>query len=279
MDAISLFTADQIELKLWRLVHSNKKDNVFLTHGTFSNKNICLGIAKYLYENGFNCYILEWRNHGESKKTSMDFNFETIALFDIKVALEYLTEQLKINSFHAVTHSGGGICLSMFLINFPDFQKNIKSITLFSCQAFSVNNSIKNQLKLVLSKQLTQIIGYIPGKKLKLGPENESFYTMKQWFDWNINKNFKGQSIDYKLKMPTIKIPIFSISAENDFFISPVFACKSFLDAFKNPSNIYQCFGKSYNNIENYNHARIIKSKNASKEIYPEVLNWIQKHN
>lgn len=279
MKAINLKTADNIQLKLWCLSHSDNKNHVFLTHGTFSNKSICLGIAKYLFENGFNCYILEWRNHGESEKISKDFNFETIALFDIKVGFEYLTKQLNIDKFHAITHSGGGICLTMFLINYPDYQKNIKSMTLFSCQAFSLNNSLKNQLKLILSKRLTQLLGYIPGKKLKLGPENESFYTMMQWFDWNINKNFHGYQLDYYPLMPTIKIPIFSISGENDLFISPAFACQSFLEAFENPLNIYKCYGKSFNNLENYNHARIIKSKNASKEIYPEVLNWLTKHN
>jgi predicted alpha/beta hydrolase len=278
MEAIKLTTLDATRINLWCLSNPRNHEHIFLTHGTFSDKGICIGIAEYLLTKGFNCYILEWRNHGGSEKTTQTFNFETIALQDIYKAFDYLTTSLNIDKLHAITHSGGGICLSMFLINFPCFKKHLKSITFFSCQAFDLNYSLLSKFKLVFCKRLTQIIGYIPGKKLKLGPENESYYTMKQWFNWNIQNNFKGHTINYLPLMPTILIPIFSISAENDNFISPPNACKKYLEAFKNSENIYQCFGKSFSSLENYSHARIIKSKNATIEIYPIVLNWLNKY-
>ena len=113
-----LETEDKETEALWKLTHPEKSSHkhIFLTHGTFSDKRICLGIASYFVENGYTCWILEWRNHGASGKTKKRFNFETIGLYDIKAAYGFLFKTEKIAHLNCITHSGGGICLTMFLI-------------------------------------------------------------------------------------------------------------------------------------------------------------------
>ncbi|MFV0572573.1 MAG: alpha/beta fold hydrolase [Xanthomarina gelatinilytica] len=198
-----LRTDDKEKIALWKVSNSKKNavDNIFLTHGTFSNKNICLGIANYFAKQGYFCYIMEWRNHGESAPTKTRFNFETIALYDINTVFTYLFEDLKLNSVHCITHSGGGIILSMFLIKNIIYNPKINSITMFACQAFGAANQRKNKIKILLSKYLTLLIGHIPAKIIGLGPHNESYYTMKQWFDWNLKKKFHStdKKFDYKI--------------------------------------------------------------------------------
>ena len=62
-------------IALWKLNSEKKSDkHIFLTHGTFSNRKICDGISLFLVEKGFTCWIMEWRNHGESSKTQQEFN-------------------------------------------------------------------------------------------------------------------------------------------------------------------------------------------------------------
>ena len=56
--------------------------NVFLTHGTFSDKKTCLKIAEYFAGLGHHCYIMEWRGHGDSSQPKESFNFETVATYD-----------------------------------------------------------------------------------------------------------------------------------------------------------------------------------------------------
>ena len=52
-------------------------------------------------------------------------------------------------------------------------------------------------------------MGNLPGQKLKLGEHNETYYTMKQWFDWNLSQNFIGaNNKDYLALMPSLKIPV-----------------------------------------------------------------------
>lgn len=281
-DIMFLKTNDKEKIALWKISNSEKNiiDNIFLTHGTFSNKNICLGIANYFAKQGYCCYILEWRNHGNSIQTKTKFNFETIALYDINTAFSYLFESLKLKSIHCITHSGGGIALSMFLIKHNIYNHKIDSITMFACQAFGAAALRKNKIKILLSKYLTFLVGYIPAKKIRLGPHNESFFTMKQWFNWNLRKKFYStdKKFDYRINMVDVKTPIYSISAKGDTFIAPSIGCKMFLESFGNPDNIFKVYSTDNGNLENYDHSRIIMSRNSAKEIWPSVLKWIEKN-
>jgi poly(3-hydroxyalkanoate) synthetase len=202
---------------------------------------------------------MEWRNHGESSKTTKKFNFETIALFDIKAVLEYLFEELKISELDCITHSGGGICLTICLLQNEKLISKINSISIFSCQSFGACHNFKNTFKIFLSKYISLILGYIPAKKLGL------------------QKNFKGDSpIDYLDQMKIIKIPILSICGEADKFLSPKEGVLDFINAFSNEKNNFINCSISKGFMEDYNHSSIIYSKNASTEVWPIIKDWIE---
>jgi len=280
-ELLQLKSTDQNYLALWKLAakEESPRKNIFLTHGTFSNRKVCLGIAQFLQEKGFTCWILEWRNHGDSSRTQKPFNFETIALEDFSIAFTYLFEQEKIQDLSAVTHSGGGICLTMFLIKNPNYRSSIKSIAMFGCQAFGAANSKSNYLKIYLGKKLSFLLGYTPARIVG-SPHDESYETMKQWFDWNLSRKFIGaNAMDYQTAMPQIKIPILSICGQGDTFIAPKSGCEEFLQAFKNPVNQLLFCSKANGFREDYNHSRILHSQNARAEIYPKVLAWINQNN
>jgi hypothetical protein len=163
----------------------------------------------------------------------------------------------------------------MFLLQFANFQKYVYSIVVFSCQAFSNNDSHFSYIKLVATKFFAGLLGFIPGKLLKIGSHNESYFTMQQWFDWNLKSEFTGKGFDYLPKMKTIKVPIYSICSIKDKFISPPKSCEAFLNAFENKKNSFECYSKLNGNLEDYNHSRIILSNNSKKEVYPKVMDWL----
>ena len=103
---------------------------------------------------------------------------------------------------------------------------------------------------------------------------------MKQWFDWNLRKKFDStdKKFDYKINMVTVKTPIYSISAKGDTFIAPSVGCKMFLESFNNPDNIFKVYSTDNGDLENYDHSRIIMSRNSAKEVWPSVLKWIEKN-
>ena len=250
--------------------------DIFLTHGTFSNRKVLSAMAAFLADKGFRCWIMEWRNHGSSSRIKSHFNFETIALKDINLAFNYLFEEQQVKQLHCITHSGGGICLTMFLIKNPQFCDKIKSMIFFGCQAFGAGTTLKNKLSIRIGKYGSKMLGFIPASMVG-SPENESYGLMKQWFDWNISQEFIGEEgFDYKKEMQKIRVPVFSICGGGDHFIAPVEGCQKFLSAFENPKNKLLICSKENGFRENYNHSRVMHSKNASEEIYPLALNWIE---
>lgn len=275
---LKLETEDAETIALWKVTHPEKDNqkHIFLTHGTFSDKRICLGISTYLVDLGYTCWIMEWRNHGASEPTKKKFNFETIALFDFKAAFKYLFEKEKIANLSCITHSGGGICLTMFLTRNQDYISKVNNVTIFACQAFGAALTKRKYLSKIMLKCFTKLTGSMPGRKLG-NPHDEAYYTMKQWLDWNLKQNFKGKGdFDYLKNMPVVNVPIFSVCGKGDTSVAPIEGCKAFLDGFKNPTNKLLLCGKDNGFSEDYDHGRIILSKPASLEIWPKVLDWIE---
>ncbi len=307
-------TKDNVQIAIWHIFSSEKQQylsnnstyraqNIFLTHGTFSDKKTCLRIAEYLAILGHHCYIMEWRGHGASSASKDKFNFETIATYDFAATFDYLYHQLDLDNLHCVTHSGGGIGLTMFLIQNPNYIGKINSISLFACQAYGAALHPINRVKIFIAKYLNRLSGYIPAQKLKLGPVNESYHTMKQWYDWNLQQNFHSSFIkqgdmnksnvnknrathiladpepfDYRQHMPKIAIPIYAISAKGDQFISPTLGCRALFNDFNNHANTFREYSLSNGNLDDYTHSRILNSRHAAKEVWPTVAAWIDKH-
>jgi len=128
----------------------------------------------------------------------------------------------------------------------------------------------------LLGKIGTALIGHIPAKRLKLGEHNENYETMKQWFNWNLSQQFLGaKGSNYLTEMPNLTIPILSVCAKGDTFIAPIEGCRMFLAGFQNPKNKLLICSKENGQLEDYNHSRILHSRNAKKELWPVVLAWM----
>ncbi len=221
---------------------------------------------------------MEWRNHGESSKAQKEFDFETIARYDLKSSFEFLFNDQNIQNIDCLAHSGGGIALTILLINNKGYHSKISSITLFGVQAFGAGTKFNNRIKILGGKYLTALLGIVPAKTAGSTEHSESYYTMKQWFNWNLRHDFIGENgIDYLRKMNEIEIPILSICASGDNFIAPKVGCEKYLNAFENTKNQLVYLSKKNGNLENYNHSRILKSQNSMKEIWPIVIEWINK--
>lgn len=264
-------------IALWKISNeaSDTTRNIFLTHGTFSNRKVCMGIADFLVEAGYTCWIMEWRNHGDSSKVKAKFNFETIANEDIKIAFNYLFNILEIEKIDCVTHSGGGICLTIALVEYPEYRSKIETITLFGCQSFGAVNSWRNHFKVQIGKWGGFLLGFLPAR-LVGSPENEPYHLMKQWFNWNLSWSFVGDTgIDYQENMRRIYIPVLSICGLGDTFIAPESGCRKFLYSFGNLDNQLLVCGKETGFKEDYNHGRVLHSRAAREEIYPIVLDWL----
>jgi predicted alpha/beta hydrolase len=276
-ELIHLTTDDSETIALWKITNNKSTDkHLFLIHGTFSDKEIFNGFTDYFLNLGYTCWLLEWRNHGASKKVNQKFRFEAVGKHDVKAAFNHLIVKEQITNFHCAAHSGGGISITICLIHNPEFKKHIKSISLFGVQAFGANISTKQNIKLRGAKLLCKLIGKVPAKFAGSKNYDETYFTMQQWFDWNIQRKFTDSNqFDYESRMKEIQIPIISFCAKGDDFIAPKEGCQSYLDAFKNPKNKLVYCARELGNLEDYNHSRILKSKNSKKELWPQAAAWM----
>lgn len=254
---------------------AHNERNILLIHGTFSNRKAFTGITECLVKNGYRCWVLEWRGHGESGDTQHLYDMETVARFDIPAAFNFLAEK-GITTFDCITHSGGGIALTIFLTENDDAQKSVNSITMFACQAFGSVQRKRNHVKVFLGKNISRLLGFVPGKFAGVKDENESYFMMQQWFDWNLSGRFISRDgTNIGAKMPNVKTPIFAIAAEGDRHIAPPSGCKAFMDCFQNPGNRFLECGTSHGFSEDFNHSRILQSRNAEREVWPLLLDWV----
>jgi len=263
-------TQDGHNIALWCVQSTDYRDsdsgkNVLLIHGAFSDKQVFMGLADFLANNGFTVWVLEWRSHGDSENSQTAYTFETIASQEIKAAFNYLLNECHIKNIHCITHSGGGICLTIFLIQNIHFKNYIDRIVMLSCQTHGACGTKKDYLRVLIAKLLSKMAGFIPGKRLKLGPHNESYYTMRAWFNWNLNHNFIGENgCDFLSAMKNIDLSILFLSGEGDTIIAPEAGCRQFYEAFENQSNRWLHCAESTGYLEDYGHSRLLLSKNAA---------------
>ena len=205
----------------------------------------------------------------------------------------------------------------MFLIQNPSYIDKVNSISMFACQAYGAALNSKSYAKILAVKLFTQLLGHIPAKKLKLGSCDESYHTMRQWFDWNLKRNFTssfikhgalgealtdtellenndglsgsdglsnfdgnfdGNYLDYRQHMPMITTPIYSISAKGDkISLLPVVVSCSWMTSITLPMS-FENIRSAMGDVDDYTHSRIMVSRHAATEIWPTVAAWIEKH-
>lgn len=268
------------ELAIWKISQPEipTKHHIYMTHGTFSDKRICRGIASYLAKKGYTSWIMEWRGHGASTIPKEKYNFETIAKKDVPIAFEYLFNELNIKELSCVLHSGGGAIMAMFLTHNQQYISKIKSMTMFGSQTTGAGNSMSNKIKLFVGKYVTALLGHSYASMFGR-PHDETYFMMKLWYDWNLSRRFLGENnFDYDEHLPKITTPIFSIHGKKDTFIATKSGSEEFLHAFQNPKNKFLSCGKNNGYSEDYDHGRVMLSRNAEKEVWPQVLEWIVEH-
>ena len=116
----------------------------------------------------------------------------------------------------------------------------------------------------------------MPGKALRLGPEDEFTRVLDQWLAWSISKRWLGNDeFDYLAHMSNIQLPALVIAGAGDKYIAPVSGCKKLYDSLASTDKTFLLFGKEKGYSENYRHDRIISSHNASVDVWPAISEWI----
>src|SRR3989449_9561719 len=109
-------TDDGVELALHRVSGAVwQACPVLLTHGTFSNGQVCAGLAGVLSRHGVDCWVVELRGHGQSERGHVNADFERFAMFDVRAGFQAVLRATGKEQVFLVAHSGGGLLFVMYL--------------------------------------------------------------------------------------------------------------------------------------------------------------------
>jgi oxygen-independent coproporphyrinogen-3 oxidase len=272
-------TEDGVELSLIRISQEIQHEPpVLLTHGTFSNAQVCLRLAKYLAGHGFDCWILELRGHGQSEPGPVHPDFELFSDFDVPAALRGVRQRTKKPQVFWVGHSGGGLALLMHLARRPEAAAHVKGIVTLASQATEAGATWAGRTKIALGAAANNLIGYAPGPLLRLGPENEFRGVMNQWFRWNWNGRWTGKDgFDYLAALRRVEVPALCFAGGGDRFIAPYGGCRKLYNALGSLDKRMALCARSEGYSEDYSHSRIIAGRRAQQEVWPTISEWLIK--
>lgn len=252
---------------------------VVLAHGTFSNHRSCKGLALYLSQRGFDCWVLDFQGHGYSAKPSSSPTFESMCLEDTAAVLEFMGTRYPGQQLHWVGHSGGGLAILMYLCRNPKHQNSIASIVTLASQATHAAVARKHRYAIKASKFITQALGFAPGRWFKIGPENEFAAVMLQWYRWSLQGQWLGEDgFDYEVALRSVTCPLFALAGAGDHFIAPVEGCEHIFSCTGSIHKKFELCGLTSGYKENYTHARLISSSTASSEVWPLISGWLARH-
>lgn len=277
-----------IKLYLKQIGDEKGKPCLFV-HGSMENRKIFYsdkgkGLAHFMAENGFCCYIMDMRGRGKSEpylSKSFEGGQHEVICEDIPAVVDFIKNR-HTETLHTVTHSWGGVVLLSYMARYKP--ENMGKMLHFGVKRSIGAKSLEKFFKVdfvwgFLGKLLTQIYGYFPAVKLGIGAENEPknyFFELNSWVPENSKWIDPKDGFDYAQAAKEFVFPkaIF-VHAVND----RVLGYKKDIQNFMNEcsSHLFQLMsiGKQLGNLEDYDHVSMLTSKNAPTDHFVSLVDWM----
>ena len=270
-------TDDGVELALHRVSGAVWQGcPVLLTHGTFSNGQVCAGLAGFLADHGFDCWVLELRGHGQSERGHVNADFERFAMFDVPAGFQAVLRATGKEQVFLVAHSGGGLVFVMYLARNPEARERVRGLVTLASQATEAGATLRGRANATRIMLINNLAGPARRRLLGFGPEDEFRGVVNQWFRWNWRRRWLGNDgFDYLEAAKGITVPTLWFAGAADRYIAPVRGCRRIYEALGSSDKEFVECGKASGFSEDYDHTRIIASRPARHEIWPWILRWL----
>lgn len=270
---------------------SNPIGTILFIHGSIENGRIFYskkgeGIAPYLASKGFQCFVLDLRARGKSTPSlheNFNFNQNEMLVEDFPVVFEFI-RGFSGGPISLISHSWGGVLLNTFLLKFPKWIPQIRSMVhVSSKRRISVINLQRvfyiDLMWTALGSLLLYSKGYLP--KDWYGPEGESRGTLKDTQKWVYSKDWidptdkeNYRSLAKKEKLP----PALYLTGKADKCLGHIRDVTAFArESGHNPEDILY-LSKETGFKQDYDHINILTSKLALEDHFPKIYHFLTKH-
>jgi len=273
-----------------------------------------LSLAKYLSHKGFDTWIVDLRGSGLSKKSAFKaykWYFDDFVFHDLPSAVDTMLVLTGAKKFHWVGHSLGG--LLAFPFSHYYHRKNVfQSLTTIASPMtttsrpgyFKMTHRFDRIIKLfprlpykTISKIATRFVDLLLGLEdnalfsrdnmtreilvaiMQHAVESVPTSLILQIHDW-LNHNYfasKDKKIDFMHSLEALTMPILMIAGSVDSF-TPLADIRLAFRRLPSTKKTLMVFGKSRGHEHDYGHIDLLLGKNAPKEVYPHILNWLEEH-
>ena len=291
---------------------------VILCHGLGANAyNMDLGphnsLARYLAAQGLDVWSIDLRGHGASRYRALGstarrrFNFDDHVDQDVPAVLDLVSSCTGSERLHWVGHSMGGMVILAYLAKTRD--DRVASVCgVGSATQFNRSGIIRKLY------WLGDIASWLPPFPVhRLGgilipfywgfplsfPTHEGANTqaktirqalsnlvepiypgvLAQFILWWRSGNFvsQGREVDYGAGLRAVSTPVLSITGSRDHMVRSFEATAALGEG---SSGIRESIeiGKSSGSVNDYGHGDLLIGTNASSEVFPKILGWVESH-
>lgn len=251
---------------------NNNKKKVILLHGFHDYIDRYDEVAKMIHENGFDVYVLEYRNHGLLKKDDVA-DFGEKGLKGIAEDIEYFI-RLKLSGvkYDDIIFLGNGLgaLLTMYILENNQY-KNSVLVSLPLEKTFSILMSrliTYIEIKLGIKKSILNKINGIVNKNEK----GSSKYSWLSRDSFEVEK-LEKDSVVYKLASPKYFNDIFNFNKKIKKDIKKIREFSNILLVYgdKDPLVLDSKLKKHMQKINNNRKIKFLKVKNGRHLLYNEI--------
>jgi pimeloyl-ACP methyl ester carboxylesterase len=263
---------------------SKGKQPLVLVHGSFTNRGFWLssqgiGFARYLVEAGFDVWLMEMRGHGLSPRNLeyKDNCLEKYANSDVPSVNKFVIEKTGLKPIW-LGHSLGGVLISTAIAAGTLPENDVAGIVLLGTQIVRRRWYLQIPFVTSMGQIWFSFKHEMDGRKLKVGPENEPAGIAKEYLRWMGlfgRWRFRNSKASLLTGWKGMDTPVFAMVGKEDKS-DPAKYCHRFYDLCGAENKQFKLLSKEEGYSRDFGHVDMIVSKDAAKEVWPELASWFE---
>jgi len=280
---------DAIHMKRW---FNNKAGQaVLLIHGSIENGRIFYsengkGLAPYLADLGYDVFVPDLRGRGKSTPSigpDSDFGQMDMVMTDIPFLVNHVKQEKGTDAIWIGAHSWGGNLALASYARFPQMA-DIKGLILFGVKRRVTVWNMERILKLsfgwrIVAPVAIAIKGFLPAVQLKMGADNETKRIFKETNYWLDNSTWKDprDGFDYGDALSEVAVPpVLSLTGAADRVLGHPRDCQNLVNELNTADGTFKVIGKATGHLHDYDHIDLVTHKDASKDQFPMIAEWMK---
>ena len=277
MDEYRLQTADGVSLAVSH--RPPPKPNgaaVLLVHGACSNASGWYRFVPRLLRAGYACWLLELRGHGRSDRGPHPPSMSRFADEDLPAAIERVGRRTGPGGLFLLGHSAGGLACWMALARRQELLAQVAAVITLGSQATG-DGRWPRGLAMRLTELALRWAPLFPGRKLGIGPEDESSEVIGTWARWNRQERWVEEGVDYLPLLSQISVPALVVAGRGDYYVAPPEACRRLWAALGSTDKTFLVLGRETGCLGDVGHAELVVGQNSTEVFWPMLEEWMRR--